>query len=120
MRERRSVNSQDARSIIDSARRELRISSSMVSSSTRLSAAARAEGAGRSPARDADSSPLASEPRSMAPMPRSQFGAALWNSTAVSRRRIASGGSATWVARCCALRSSDCTSVGKPASNPSM
>ena len=34
MRERRSVNSHEARSIIASARREVRISRSMVSSST--------------------------------------------------------------------------------------
>ena len=47
MRERRSVNSHEARSIIASARRELRISCSIVSSSTRLSLPARWPGSDR-------------------------------------------------------------------------
>jgi hypothetical protein len=53
MRERRSLNSQEARSMMASARRELRISRSMVASSTSDSFCAR-PGGGRSCGREAD------------------------------------------------------------------
>ena len=67
MRERRSVNSHDARSIIASARRELRISCSIVSSSTRLSLALPGARRVRAAARrgaSADTVPVASAARS--------------------------------------------------------
>ena len=76
MRERRSVNSHEARSIIASARRELRISCSIVSSSTRLSLAPDGWPAstGRSPSRVCVTVPVASAARSSVVMPCSQSG----------------------------------------------
>ncbi len=71
MRERRSVNSQDARSIIASARRELRISCSMVSSSTRLSLASGRpfDCTGSAPSRVCETVPLCSASRRSVVMP---------------------------------------------------
>ena len=86
MRERRSVNSQEARSIIASAKRELRISVSMVSSSTSDMPGLVRPGGGRSPGREADTMPLTSAPRSAEMMPLVQVGAALRRSVATSRR----------------------------------
>ena len=77
MRERRSVNSHEARSIIASARRELRISCSIVSSSTRLSLAPGRIDAlcgGSSPRRVCTTVPDARAPRSSVVMPWNQSG----------------------------------------------
>ena len=64
MRERRSVNSHEARSIIASARRELRISRSIVSSSTRLRfRSPDAPWTGSSPGRDCATVPVMSAAR---------------------------------------------------------
>ena len=119
MRERRSVNSQDARSIIDSASLELMISCSIVSSSTRLSFAWRLGVSGRSPGRVADTSPLRRAPRSIEVMPCSQCGAALCSSATASRRRTATAGSATLLSSTRAPWSTACTTAGRPASSPS-
>ncbi len=119
MRERRSVNSHDERSIIDSASLELTISCSMVSSSTRLSFALRVDESGRSPGWVADTMPLWRAPFSIEVMPCSQNGAAFCRAGRSSRRFAATLGSATWLISNRAPRSIASATLGRPESNPS-
>jgi hypothetical protein len=122
MRERRSVNSHEARSIIARASRELRISCSMVSSSTRLSfgpgrlAAARD---GRSPSLVCCTVPVAKDDWSRLVMPCSQTGKERCSVGISSRRRMATAGSATAAARSRAPCSTAWTTPGNPASSRS-
>ena len=122
MRERRSVNSHEARSIIASARRELRISCSIVSSSTRLSLAPGrfdAACAGSSPSRVCGTVPVARAARSSVVMPSCQIGNARCRIGSSSRRLSATAGSATAAASIFAPWSIACTTAGMPASSRS-
>ncbi len=94
MRERRSVNSHDARSMIASDRRELMISPSIVESSTRLmsSAPARCRTGSAAPHRaDRSPAPCAASTASRC----SQVGPCRFRSSTAWRRRSTSAGSAT-------------------------
>ena len=120
MRERRSVNSDDARSIMASAKRELRISSSIVSTSTNVSKSPRPEGSGMLPDLAPGTVPLpCAAVFNMETMLLSQNGAARRTSGTSSRRFINSGGSATWLAKTRTPRSTACTTAGIPLSSPS-
>ncbi len=122
MRERRSVNSHDARSIIASARRELRISCSIVSSSTRLRlppARPAATCAGSSPRRVCGTVPVFSAARSIEIIPCSQIGNAGCSVGSNSRRFSATAGSATVAASSFAPWSIPWTTTGMPPSSRS-
>ena len=120
MRERRSVNSQEARSIIASARRELRISCSIVSSSTRLSLLLpEAPWIGSSPSRVCVTVPVLSAARRSVAMPSCQIGKAPCSTGMSSRRLSATAGSATAAARSRAPWSIAWTMTGIPPSSRS-
>ena len=87
MRARTSLYSHEARSDIASASRELRISPSIVSSSTSVSGGcARLEGRGRSPGRAADTPPASEATRTALLMPICQPPAPAFSDSASSRR----------------------------------
>ena len=119
MRERRSVNSHEARSIIASARRELRISASIVLLSTSDKSAARIECEGNSPIRDG-TTPLVNASLNSSVMPFSQAGAARCSSISISRRWCCSAGPVPCVrSRRCVPSHTACTTPPMPFSSQS-